>query len=101
MALTDDQIKALLSQSPQTGRTKKLETEPRTIETFYRLNHYIREDGCSNEKCVDPRPKEDRGRNTVIKIGEVFCCRHCFLDGWLSVMPSTSNVTTEGGEDGG
>jgi hypothetical protein len=59
-------------------------TEPRDINTWYKLDHMLRPDGCTNPDCVDDRPLGDRGRNIVFKMGNEFICRECFLAGWLS-----------------
>jgi hypothetical protein len=78
--LSPEQIQNIMSSRKPRG----LATEPREIGVFYKLNHLLRENGCTNPECVDPRPRGDRGRNIVIQLGDEYMCRYCFLDGWLS-----------------
>lgn len=79
MPLSPEQIKNLLQ--PAKGE-KGVKTEPREISVWYKLDHLLREEGCSNPQCVDPRPNGDRGRHIVIDINGKYCCRYCFLDGY-------------------
>lgn len=79
--LTPDQIRSLLS---NTRSPKGLSTEPREISVWYKQDHILRPEGCSNPNCADPRPHHDVGRQIVIKLGDEHMCRFCFLDGWLS-----------------
>jgi len=79
-SLNPEEIQNILSSK----RTKGIATEPREIGVFYKLNHLLREEGCTNPNCVDTRPRGDRGRNIVVKIDDEYMCRYCFLDGWLS-----------------
>jgi hypothetical protein len=80
-ALTPDQIESLL----KGGRAPKgISTEPRDIQVWYRQDHILSDDGCSNPNCIDPRTHSDNGRKIVIKLQDQQMCRFCFLDGWLS-----------------
>jgi len=66
-------------------------TEPRTLAVWFKLDHVLWDDGCSNPNCVDnTRPRSDPGRRIVIKLDGEYVCRECFLHGWLS------NATTQG-----
>lgn len=83
-----DMAKAILQGSRV---AKGPQTEPRTIEVWYRLNQFQREKGCDNPHCVDVRPRDDLGRKIVTKVmsqepgqGEHYICRPCFLSGYLS-----------------
>lgn len=63
----------------------KTPTEPRELATWFKLDHMLWEDGCSNPNCVDDtRPHGDPGRIIVYKMGDEYICRECFLAGWLS-----------------
>lgn len=63
----------------------KIATEPRELAVWFKLDHVLRSEGCSNPNCVDDtRPSGDPGRNIVVKINDEFVCRECFLAGWLS-----------------
>ena len=79
--LSPDEIKKLML--PSKGE-KGSQTEPREISVWYKLNHLLREEGCSNPQCVDSRPHSDRGRHIVIELNGKYICRYCFLDGYLS-----------------
>lgn len=69
------------------ARNKAANTlEPRDYATWYnpKLQLQIREEGCSNPNCKDPRPHAtDYGTNIVAEFKGEFMCRYCFLDGWL------------------
>lgn len=79
--LDNNQIKHLLT---STRAPKGLSTEPRDIATWYKQNHILRDEGCTNPACTDDRPKGDVGRKIVIMHNSEFMCRTCFLEGWLS-----------------
>ena len=69
-------------------RQRKNVFEPREYSTWWKLPHRIREEGCANPACIDPRPSTDKGTNIVIEIpdgkgGVTYSCRYCFLVGWL------------------
>jgi hypothetical protein len=81
--LTSDAIADLLV-APSTGRKKGPVTEPRIPDVWFKLNHHIREEGCDNEECADPRPRTNKGVNIVAEIKGKMMCRYCFLGGWLS-----------------
>ncbi len=92
MPLSREQAKALLiedANKPRGGsgsRTKADPTLVREYQTWFKLSHHIREEGCDNPNCNDPRIKEtDRGTNVVVQIKDKWVCRYCFLDGWLLV----------------
>jgi hypothetical protein len=78
--LSGDEIQNILTSK----KPKGINTEPRQIGVWYKLNHVLREQGCSNPNCVDTRPRGDRGRSIVAQIDDEYVCRFCFLDGWLS-----------------
>jgi hypothetical protein len=78
--LSSEQIQNILSQKKPRGLT----TEPREIGVWYKQNHLLRERGCDNPDCKDPRDANDRGRRIVIQINDKYLCRYCFLEGWLS-----------------
>ncbi len=64
-------IGKLLAQDKQQTRTprqKKDVTEPREYATWWRLRTRIREEGCENPNCNDPRPGTDKGTNIVYQI---------------------------------
>lgn len=81
-ALSNDEIKDLLATSRGRG-TKVDPTRFRDIGTWFKLDHFIKEDGCDNEECLDSRPKTDLGTNIVTVVKGRACCRVCFLAGWL------------------
>jgi hypothetical protein len=78
--LSSEQIQNLLANK----KSRTSSTEPRTVEVWFKQDHLFREDGCDNNACTDPRPSSDRGRRIVVKIGDNYVCRFCFLGGWLS-----------------
>lgn len=80
-ALNQDEIKSILS---NTRAPKGIGTEPRDISTWYKQDHILRPEGCTNPDCEDSRPHSDVGRQIVIKFEDEFMCRWCFLIGWLS-----------------
>lgn len=72
-----------------TTRVPKDRFEPREYSTWWKLSHHIREEGCDNPACSDPRPKTDKGTNIVVEIPDekgntTHICRYCYLAGWLS-----------------
>lgn len=73
-----------------TRAPKGLTTEPRVIEVWYKQNHIFKEEGCDNPNCTDTRPRGDRGRSIMAKVGDKLMCRFCFLAGWLS--PNASDA---------
>jgi hypothetical protein len=78
--LDDNTIAALLAG----GRGEKTDiTKIRDVTTWFKLNHYRREEGCANPDCKDTRPKTDAGREIVAEVRGQLICRYCFLDGWL------------------
>jgi hypothetical protein len=83
-----DTINKLLARPEQKRgpRQKKDVTEPREYKTWWGLRHVIREEGCDNPDCVDPRPKLNaNGKpNVTAEIKGKWLCRYCFLDGYLS-----------------
>jgi hypothetical protein len=86
--LTNDQIASILANSRSRG-PKKDPTEPRVIDTWFNLkNHRIREEGCDNPDCLDPREEGTKGVNVVVEVKGVFMCRFCFLAGWKSDSPT-------------
>lgn len=85
-ALDSDQIRTLLS---GTRTAKGISTEPREIGIWYKQDHMLRDSGCTNPNCTDPRPRSDSGRQVVIEFKGEFMCRFCFLDGWLSSATTT------------
>lgn len=64
------------------GRTKADPTMVRELSTWMKLNHHIKEDGCDNPNCIDPRPKNDYGTNICAAVRDKYMCRYCFLAGW-------------------
>lgn len=78
-----DQIAAALTSGRSRG-PKKDPTEPRETGTWFKLNHVMREEGCENPNCEDPRDKTDTGTRAVALIKDKYMCRYCFLAGWLS-----------------
>lgn len=86
--LTNDKIAELLTKT-STGRGPKGPvTEPRIPDVWFKLHAVIREEGCDNPECEDPRTKPEQGKtngtNIVVVIKEKHMCRYCFLAGWLS-----------------
>lgn len=80
--LSKDQIKELLA--TERGRGPKVDlTTIRDISSWFKLNAILREEGCDNPNCTDPRTSPDRGRNVVVLIKGQHMCRYCFLEGWL------------------
>jgi hypothetical protein len=78
--LGSEQIDVLLAG----GRADKADpTATRDITTWFKLNHYRREEGCSNPDCVDPRPEGHEARFIVAEIRGKYLCRHCFFAGYL------------------
>jgi hypothetical protein len=63
-------------------------TEPRDYQTWFKLRTTVRENGCENPNCHDPRPKSDYGTGVVYQIKGQFICRYCFLEGYLSERAS-------------
>lgn len=86
--LSGDEIQNILSSKKA---SRGIPTEPREIGVWYKLNHMLRDQGCSNPDCVDVRPRGDRGRNIVIQINDEYVCRYCFLDGWLSTTKAVGD----------
>lgn len=86
--LNNDQIAAIMANSRSQG-PKKDPTEPRNTITWFNLkNQRIREEGCDNPDCVDPRSEGTRGVNVIAEIKGKCMCRYCFLAGWLSDAPT-------------
>jgi hypothetical protein len=92
MALSPDQIKALLAKPAKRGGRgkggKTIDTSVRDYATWYKLAHRILDKeavdaiGCSNEECVDPRV----GRTILVaEVSGIFMCRYCFLAGYGGV----------------
>lgn len=65
------------------GRTKADPTATRDLQTWFKLSHHIKESGCENPECVDPRPKTDKGTNIVAEVKGQMICRYCFISGYL------------------
>ena len=84
-----DKIQALLKEDAAKsrgggGRRKVDPTTVRTLQSWMKLNRRIKEDGCDNPNCIDPRPKTDKGTSIVVFVKEdKAICRYCFLDGYL------------------
>ena len=99
MGLTPQQVKALLIEDANrpkrggSGGRKADPTEIREIQVWFKLNHHIREEGCENPECSDPRPATDNGVNIVAEVKGKWICRYCFLDGYNAVP--ASNVKSE------
>lgn len=73
----------------------KIATEPRELSVFFKLDHVLRDEGCSNPNCVDDtRPANDIGRRIVVKIGDEYVCRECFLAGYLSESSQNAERAT-------
>lgn len=89
MPLSREQALALLKEDAAKpkrgggGRTKADPTAIRELQTWFKLDHHIREEGCENPNCVDPRPKTDKGTNIVSRVKDTWICRYCFIDGYL------------------
>lgn len=89
MPLSKEQARMLLiedANKPQRGgggRTKADPTQVRTYQVWFKLNHHMREEGCDNPNCIDPRPKTDKGVKVCAAVKDKFICRFCFLDGYL------------------
>jgi hypothetical protein len=87
MGLDMSKITELLEQNKtqeRQPRIKKDVTEPREYVVWWRLRHTIRQEGCENPDCNDPRPSTDHGVNVVAEIKGKKMCRYCFLEGYLS-----------------
>lgn len=92
---------------PGRGRKRKgpdLTTiESRTYETWFDSStvriqfQYEDDDGnvqmrrCTNPNCLDPRTP-DKGGIMVVEINGEYCCRYCFIDGWLVVDPEQQTI---------
>ena len=92
MALSPDQIKALLAKPEKKGGRgkggKTVDTSIRDYATWFKLAHKILDKeetevvGCSNESCLDPR----EGRTILVaEVNGLDMCRYCFLDGYGGV----------------
>jgi hypothetical protein len=100
IALTPDQIKALLAKPQRKPKQDKgIDTSVRDYRTWFRLAQHSldRETGehavCDNPDCIDPRPAltSPYGEIRVQFVAEVSgrkMCRYCFLDGWLLEDPN-------------
>lgn len=93
MPLSPEQARALLIEDANKprrggGGTKADPTEVREGQVWFKLSHHISETGCSNPNCVDPRPKTDKGTKVVAEVKGQMICRYCFLDGYLTVVPT-------------
>lgn len=83
--LGSNEIAALLADTPRgRGEAKTDPTEPRNIDTWFKLNQVIKESGCENPDCKDTRPRNDRGVNIVAEVKGKFMCRFCYLAKWMS-----------------
>lgn len=88
MPLSREQALALLKEDANKpkrgggGRTKADPTAVRELAVWFKLNHHIREEGCQNPNCSDPR-KADKGSNIVADVKGQMICRYCFLNGYL------------------
>lgn len=83
--LDDNEIAALLADTPRGRGTVKADpTEPRNVDTWFKLPQVIKESGCENPTCADPRPRNDRGVNIVAEVRGKYMCRFCYLNLWLS-----------------
>jgi len=87
--LNNDQIAEILA-NDRSRKPKKDPTEPRITDTWFNLkNHRIREEGCDNPDCVDPRDEKAHGGvNITAEVKGKNMCRYCFLAGWLSDAPT-------------
>lgn len=86
--LSAEKLADILSNSRTRG-PKTDPTEPREYTTWFRLNHVIKEAGCENPDCEDPREKlTDKGTNIVAHVKGKYMCRYCFLAGWMSNAPT-------------
>lgn len=103
MGLSADQIAALLAKpqgrQPATGRSKSgkaIDTSVRNYETWFALAHNMLDQDsgehlkCQNPNCIDPRPKAP----VVAEVSGQYMCRHCFLDGWLQIPTTQSQLGT-------
>lgn len=88
--LTQEEMAAALTSGRSRG-PRKDPTEPRETGTWFKLNHTMREEGCENPQCEDPRDADDVGRKAVALIKEKYMCRYCFLSGWLSNADTAVN----------
>lgn len=59
-------------------RSKKFPTEPRTYETWFKLQTHFGE--CTNASCIDPRDNIV-GKTMVADVNGSDICRYCFLEG--------------------
>lgn len=88
--LEQNEIASLLASSGRgSGAVKADPTEPRNTDTWFKLNAVIKESGCENLECVDPRPRNDRGVNIVAEVRGKYMCRFCYLNLWLSPIKSS------------
>lgn len=82
--LDPDFITQLLKKQPASRARKPRDPHKvRDYNTWWKLQLRIREFGCENENCVDPRPKTDKGTNICTEVQGKFICRYCYLDGYL------------------
>jgi len=95
--LDQDEILAILAGGR--GRGPRADpTEPRETMVWFRANTIIREEGCDNPDCVDPRIKSDKGTNIVLEVRGKYMCRFCFLGGWLSNAKTETADTSSTGD---
>lgn len=106
MALTNDQIKALLAKPERNkgggkGKGGKLiDTSNRDYTTWFALAHRIFDEekdflSCENPKCVDPRPKVEGKPTVVAEIDGVLMCRYCFFEGYGLFNPEQEQIVYE------
>ena len=81
--LDKEMARIFLAESTTRG-PKKDPTEPREIQVWFKLDQFLREAGCENPDCNDPRPETDQGTQVVAQVNGKYMCRFCFLDGYLS-----------------
>jgi hypothetical protein len=87
MALTREQALQLLREDANKPRrggagTKRNELEVRELPVWFKANHHLREGGCENPECGDPRPTTNSGRNVCVLVNNKWMCRYCFIAGW-------------------
>jgi hypothetical protein len=111
MALSPDQIKALLAKPEKRGGRGKggiqVNTSVRDYATWFKLVHKILDSdskdanpiGCSNDNCIDPRTYQgSQPAPLVAEVNGVFMCRYCFLSGFMSIDPSQLPLVTDSGD---
>lgn len=95
MALTPDQIKALLAKPEQPARRKKkneIDTSVRDYVTWFKLAHKMVDEATGDLiKCSNPNCPDTRTTQLCVVIDEINMCRRCFMEGYGLVSVGSNN----------